>query len=362
MPARVTAVASSTWAIPKSMTFGPPAVSSTLEGLRSRCTMPTAWIAVSASARPVARPYSSCGSTGPWASTYSASEGPSAYSVTRYGRAEVVSASITRTVHTPRTRVSAVTSRLNRVRNSASSAISGRSIFSATGRPSWPAARYTTPIPPAPSRASSWYGPTRGGSVSRSGVRAKPVPLPRGVHRRASRPLGATRSAELAPAADRDPGQGQRDEVAAGRHGQRNVQAQRAAGAEQRAEHGHAEGSPGLTRGVQDAAGHARVLGSGGTDHARGHARHGQRDQAEQDGTADDDRQARRGARGGQDRRAGGGQGEPGQHRRPRAVTRGQPAAGQRADPDDQAHRQQQQPGGQDRLMTRLLQEQRQAQ
>ena len=56
MPALVTAVASSTWAIPKSMTFGPPAVSSTFEGLRSRCTIPAAWIAVSASASPVARP------------------------------------------------------------------------------------------------------------------------------------------------------------------------------------------------------------------------------------------------------------------------------------------------------------------
>ena len=79
------------------------------------------------------------------------------------------------------------------------------------------------------------------------------------------------------------------------------------------------------------------------------------------DRTADDDRQARRRARGGQDRRADGGQREPGQDRRARAEARGQPAAGQRADPDDQAHRQQQQPGGQDRLMTRLLQEQRQA-
>src|SRR5271163_854866 len=172
------------------MTFGPPGVSSTFEGLRSRCTIPAAWIAVSASASPVARPYSICGSTGPRESTYSASEGPSAYSVTRNGRAEVVSASRTRTVHTPRTRVSAVTSRLNRVRNSASSAISGRSTFSATGRPSWPEARYTTPIPPAPSRASSWYEPTRVGSVSRRGVRANPIPP---SARRQSSRIGTTR-------------------------------------------------------------------------------------------------------------------------------------------------------------------------
>jgi hypothetical protein len=45
--------------------------------LRSRCTMPAAWIAVSASASPVARPYSIPGSSGPWAAAYSDSDGPS---------------------------------------------------------------------------------------------------------------------------------------------------------------------------------------------------------------------------------------------------------------------------------------------
>ncbi len=63
---------------------------------------------------------------------YSASDGPSAYSVTMNGRAASVSASMTRTVQTPLTRVRAATSRLNRRRNSGSSASSGRNIFTAT--------------------------------------------------------------------------------------------------------------------------------------------------------------------------------------------------------------------------------------
>ena len=58
MPVPVRTVASPAWAIPKSMTLGPPPVRSTLDGLRSRWTTPTAWIAASASASPVARPYS----------------------------------------------------------------------------------------------------------------------------------------------------------------------------------------------------------------------------------------------------------------------------------------------------------------
>ena len=141
MPVLVRLVVSSAWAMPKSMTFGPAAVSSTLEGFRSRCTIPAAWIAASASASPVARPYSIWGSSGPYASTYSDSEGPSAYSVTRNGFGASVSASITRTVHMPWILVSAVTSRPNLVRNSGLSASSGRSTLTATGWPSRVSAR-----------------------------------------------------------------------------------------------------------------------------------------------------------------------------------------------------------------------------
>ncbi len=162
--------------MPKSMTFGPPAVSRTLEGLRSRCTIPAAWIAVSASASPVARPYSMVGSSGPWAATYSDSEGPSAYSVTRNGFGASVSASITRTVHMPWTRVRAATSRPNLTRNSGVSASSGRSTFTAT---CWPLSspRYTTPMPPEPSLATRRYRPTCDGSVCSSGVRANGPPF-----------------------------------------------------------------------------------------------------------------------------------------------------------------------------------------
>ena len=42
MPVLVRLVVSRAWAMPKSMTLGPRAVSSTFEGLRSRCTIPAA--------------------------------------------------------------------------------------------------------------------------------------------------------------------------------------------------------------------------------------------------------------------------------------------------------------------------------
>ena len=86
---------------------------------------------------------------------YSASDGPSAYSVTMKGCGESVSASITRTVQRPLTRISADTSRRKRRRNSASSANSGRSTLTATWVPSQAMPRYTTPMPPEPSLAVS---------------------------------------------------------------------------------------------------------------------------------------------------------------------------------------------------------------
>ena len=82
-------------------------------------------------------------------------DGPDTYSVTMNGRADSVSASITCTVHTPLTRVRLITSRPNRSRNSGSSVSSGRSTLTATRLPSRSVPRYTTPMPPAPSRAVS---------------------------------------------------------------------------------------------------------------------------------------------------------------------------------------------------------------
>ena len=155
MPVLVTAVVSCRRAMPKSITFGPASVRMMLEGLRSRCMMPAAWIVVRASASPVARPNSMSGATDPFLSMYSDSDGPWAYSVTTNGVADWESASITRTVQTPLTWTSAATSRPKRRRNSSSPASSGRSTLTATGAPSQETPRYTTPMPPAPSLAVS---------------------------------------------------------------------------------------------------------------------------------------------------------------------------------------------------------------
>ena len=140
-PVRVSETESSTWAIPKSMTFGPSVVMITFDGLRSRCTTPAAWITLSASASPIARSYSIPASSGPASSTCSASVGPAAYSVTRNGPHVSVPAWITRTIRAPRTRASTATSRSNRARNSRSPASSGRMTFTATRRPSSPTPR-----------------------------------------------------------------------------------------------------------------------------------------------------------------------------------------------------------------------------
>ena len=155
MPVLVMPVVSCLRAMPKSITFGPASVRMMLDGLRSRCMIPAAWIMVSASASPVARPGSMPGSTDPYLSMCSDSEGPWAYSVTTNGVEDWESASITRTVHAPLTRTSAATSRPNRRRNSWSPASSGRSTFTATWPPSQATPRYTTPMPPEPSLAVS---------------------------------------------------------------------------------------------------------------------------------------------------------------------------------------------------------------
>ncbi len=76
-PVEVMPEPSSARAIPKSITRGPSAVSSTLDGFRSRWTSPAAWIACSASAStaPSARTVPS--GIGPYPATASASVGPS---------------------------------------------------------------------------------------------------------------------------------------------------------------------------------------------------------------------------------------------------------------------------------------------
>ncbi len=62
--------------IPKSMTFGPPSVSSTLLGFRSRWITPARWMSRSASASPAVSLRSAAGDSGPFRFTCSASVGP----------------------------------------------------------------------------------------------------------------------------------------------------------------------------------------------------------------------------------------------------------------------------------------------
>ncbi len=71
--------------MPKSITRGPSLLSSTLPGLKSRCTTPAWWIAASAVSVPIASRRSSAPRSGPLSMITSAREGPSTYSLTTYG-------------------------------------------------------------------------------------------------------------------------------------------------------------------------------------------------------------------------------------------------------------------------------------
>ena len=68
-PAAVSEVPSAARAMPKSITRGPSVASSTLAGLRSRCTTPQAWIACSASTSPASSGHSACSGNGPFSPT-----------------------------------------------------------------------------------------------------------------------------------------------------------------------------------------------------------------------------------------------------------------------------------------------------
>ncbi|GAA3113805.1 hypothetical protein GCM10020001_036210 [Nonomuraea salmonea] len=84
-PVAVRAVPSRARAMPKSTSRGPSGDSITLEGFRSRCTTPAACTAVSASASPAARPYSSSPRSGPCSATCSVRVRPAMYSVASQG-------------------------------------------------------------------------------------------------------------------------------------------------------------------------------------------------------------------------------------------------------------------------------------
>ncbi len=72
----VATLASAAWEMPKSMTRGPSSASSTLDGFRSPCTTPAAWIALRLSASPAVSASTVPTGSGPWPRTASVSEGP----------------------------------------------------------------------------------------------------------------------------------------------------------------------------------------------------------------------------------------------------------------------------------------------
>ncbi len=121
--------------MPKSMTRGPSAASRTFDGFRSRCTTPAPWTATRASATPAISHTTAASGSGPRRATASDSEGPGTYTVASQGGVASASASISSAVYAPRTRRAASTSRRKRRRKVGSSASSGCTTLSATGRP-----------------------------------------------------------------------------------------------------------------------------------------------------------------------------------------------------------------------------------
>src|SRR6185437_4887644 len=178
-PERSSGAASAAWEIPKSITRGPSRASSTLDGLRSPCTTPAAWIALRLLASPAASASSDAADSGPRSRTASDSDGPFTYAVASQGTWASTSASATRAVNRPLTFLAAATSTLNRARNSGSAASPAWMIFTATGRPAADTPRNTRPMPPAPSRPISRYGPiSRGSDGCSTPTTPDPTPTP----------------------------------------------------------------------------------------------------------------------------------------------------------------------------------------
>src|SRR5580693_6847232 len=116
-PVEVILVPATAREIPKSITRGPSGASSTLAGLRSRCTRPLACTACSASTRPAASFHTDAAGQGPAASTASASDGPGTNTVASQGGSSSGPAAVTGAVYAPLTARAAATSRRNLVRN-----------------------------------------------------------------------------------------------------------------------------------------------------------------------------------------------------------------------------------------------------
>ncbi|SCF75495.1 hypothetical protein GA0115280_110243 [Streptomyces sp. Cmuel-A718b] len=157
-PVAVSAVASYAWAIPKSISRGPVAPRTTLAGFRSRWTSRAPCTAASPRAMAAPRSRTTGTGSGPCRPTASSSDGPAMYWVASHGRSASGSASTSAETYGPRTARAASASRRKRSRKSPACSRSRRTVFSAT-RPSGPppggTARWTVPIPPEPSPASS---------------------------------------------------------------------------------------------------------------------------------------------------------------------------------------------------------------
>ncbi len=173
-------------------------------GLKSRWVTPYAWTLASPSASAAnSRRQVSAGRAPPCATAWE-SVGPATYSVASQNGCAASEASIRFAVYAERTARTVSASRRNRASASGWPVISSRITFTATRRPPGERARYTCPIPPAPSRANRACAPMRAGSVSlRGSIRTSlphRFPCPTGgLTRNAARRTGSARSARPAP-------------------------------------------------------------------------------------------------------------------------------------------------------------------
>ncbi len=198
-----------TWAMPKSVssTRSVPSSSSTLAGLRSRCSTPEVWAARSAPSRSTPIRAASAASTGPCSAMRSAREGPSINSRTMYGRSSSSTTSWTTMMFGwlswARARASRRVRSRRRRASAADSVSSKGSSFTATPRPSsWSVARQTTPMPPRPIRASSRYRP----AMTRAPCRSVPFSGSPSVTMGPSCPTGCVRSGTaIRPSGARSP-------------------------------------------------------------------------------------------------------------------------------------------------------------
>ena len=143
------------FANPKSSTFTRPScVTITFAGLRSRCTTPPWCAATSASASGIARS-STRGSGRPPAITSRSRLCPSISSIVRNRIPSTSSIEKRVTMFGWLKAATVLASRSNRARRSGCDARSSGSTFTATSLPSRGSrARYTSPMPPSPSRAT----------------------------------------------------------------------------------------------------------------------------------------------------------------------------------------------------------------